>query len=71
MSESLISGAVPTARPLAEYHGDYGFVTWWVFPICEPAWIGSPNCSDWPGYHTHWTPHPTCPADPVVEEGTR
>ena len=49
------------ARPLAEYHEDYGFVVWWKFPMDEPAWIGSPNCSDWPGYHTHWTPHPSPP----------
>lgn len=49
-------------RPLAEWNEEIGFVTWWILPVCEPAWIGSPNCSDWPGYHTHWTPHPPCPA---------
>ena len=27
----------------------------------RPAWIGAPNCEDWPGYHTHWTPHPEQP----------
>lgn len=49
------------ARPLSEYHEDCGFVTWWKFPVNEPSWIGSPNCDDWPGYHTHWTPHPPIP----------
>ena len=23
--------------------------------------IGTPNSSDWPGYHTHWTPPPPIP----------
>lgn len=61
--------AVPTAqarepmsaRPLSEYHEDHGPVVWWSFPVCEPAWIGTPTDSDWPGYHTHWTPHPDVP----------
>jgi len=54
----------PTARPLDEYHEDYGFVVWWKFPVNEPSWIGSPSCDDWPGYHTHWTPHPEIPVEP-------
>ena len=56
------------ARPLDEYHEDYGFVTWWKFPVDEPSWIGSPTCSDWPGYHTHWTPHPPIPAIRTQEQ---
>lgn len=52
------------ARPLDEWHEDMGDVVWWVFPIQEPAWIGSPQCDDWPGYHTHWTPHPKMPVLP-------
>lgn len=51
----------PIARPLRQYHEDMGPVTWWKFPIEEPSWIGTPNCSDWPGYHTHFTPHPPIP----------
>jgi hypothetical protein len=47
-----------SVRPLSEWHEDDGPVTWWKFPVDEPAWIGSPTDSDWPGYHTHWTPHP-------------
>lgn len=56
-------GAAPSAgaRPLSEWHEDDGPVTWWKFPVDEPAWIGTPNSSDWPGYHTHWTPHPPMP----------
>lgn len=49
------------ARPLNEWHEDMGDVVWWKFPVDEPAWIGSPLASDWPGYHTHWTPHPAVP----------
>lgn len=49
------------ARPLGEWHEDMGDVVWWKFPVDEPAWIGSPLASDWPGYHTHWTPHPPIP----------
>ena len=51
----------PAARPLAEYHEDFGPVVWWRFPVHEPAWIGTPLDDDWPGYHTHWTPHPPVP----------
>lgn len=53
------------ARPLAEYHEDYGPVVWWKFPVNEPSWIGTPTDSDWPGYHTHWTPHPNTPRLPT------
>lgn len=50
--------------PLAEYHEDMGPVIWWRFPVEEPAWIGAPGDSDWPGYHTHFTPHPAIPEAP-------
>lgn len=53
------------ARSLAEWHEDDGCVAWWAWNgrewAGEPAWIGNPNCEDWPGYHTHWTPHPDQP----------
>lgn len=45
-----------TARPLADYHEDMGDVLWWIFPIEEPPYCGSPLDAAWPGYHTHWTP---------------
>ncbi len=51
----LISGC-NTARPIDEWHEDYGDVLWWIFPIAEPPYCGSPLASDWPEYHTHWTP---------------
>ncbi len=55
----------PKARPISEYHEDHGSVVWWAWEddawLGEPAWIGTPSDSDWPGYHTHWTPHPAMP----------
>jgi hypothetical protein len=53
-------------RPLADWNEDDGHVTWWAFPVEEPAWIGTPLCEDWPGYHTHWTPHPVLPIPPEL-----
>ena len=50
---------------LAEWHEDDGAVVWWRFLVDEPAWIGTPLDDDWPGYHTHWTPHPAAPTLPV------
>lgn len=45
-----------TARPIDEWHEDYGDALWWTFPIQEPPYCGSPLDVDWPEYHTHWTP---------------
>lgn len=58
------------ARPLDEWHEDVGNVLWWRFPINEPPYVGSPLDSDWPGYHTHWTPI-ICPSDPTGEQGSQ
>ena len=52
---------VPVAIPGEKYHEDMGPVTWWRLPVDEPPWVGTPNDSDWPGYHTHFTPAPTNP----------
>lgn len=46
----------PIARPLADWSEDDGHVLWWRLPVTEPPYAGSPLDSDWPGYHTHWTP---------------
>lgn len=59
------------AIPLRKWHEDLGFVTWWKFPVNEPAWIGSPLCSDWPGYHTHFTPHPEIPVPEISNKQKR
>jgi hypothetical protein len=45
-----------TARPIDEWHEDYGDALWWTFPILESPYCGSPLDSAWPDYHTHWTP---------------
>ena len=62
------SGWRAMAKPLDAWHEDDGFVTWWTWRdgqwLGEPSYIGSPLCSDWPGYHTHWTKHPDFPAAP-------
>lgn len=59
--EPVEPDTVQVPRQLSEWHEDDGAVTWWSFPLNEPAWIGQPTDSDWPGYHTHWTPHPAAP----------
>lgn len=55
----------PQARPLSEWEEDMGSVLWWRFPVEEPPYCGTPNCNDWPGYHTHWTPL-VVPSDPAL-----
>jgi hypothetical protein len=52
------------AKPFESWSDDDGVVLWWVFPIQEPPYVGSPLDSEWPGYHTHWTPLPLFPLDP-------
>lgn len=54
------------ARPISEWHEDRGSALWWRFPVEEPPYSGSPLDSDWPGYHTHWTPI-VCPDEPHSE----
>ncbi|MCL4065321.1 hypothetical protein M3484_01860 [Pseudomonas sp. GX19020] len=64
-----------SARSADEWHEDMGYCVWWSWTgtewAGEPAWIGSPNCSDWPGYHTHFTPHPDMPASLPQGEETK
>ena len=59
-------GSVTVATPGEEYDDDLGPVTWWRFPVDEPPWVGTPNDSDWPGYHTHFTPQPPVPQVPAA-----
>lgn len=56
-----------TARSIDDWHEDYGDVLWWTFPIQEPPYCGSPLDSNWPDYHTHWTPL-VIPAAPAPKE---
>lgn len=64
-ADSAVAPA-PEARAIAEWHDDHGNVLWWAFPINEPPWVGQPDDSDWPGYHTHWTPLPPLPNVPPM-----
>lgn len=50
-----------TARPLDEWHEDYGVVVWWTFPVHEPPYVGTPLDDDFPLYMTHWTRLPPVP----------
>ncbi len=53
------------ARSRGEWHEDDGPVVWWSWNghgwAGESPWCGTPLDSDWPGYHTHWTPAPPAP----------
>lgn len=65
---ALSAGKPEQARTADEWHEDYGSVVWWTWQdgkwLGEPSYIGSPLCDDWPGYHTHWAPHPEMPDAP-------
>lgn len=54
----------PAAVPAEQWHEDMGPVFWWRFPVEEPPYCGSPLDTDWPGYHTHFTPPAIPPAAP-------
>lgn len=45
-------------RRLDQWDDEHGNVLWWRLPVDEPPYVGTPLDSDWPGYHTHWTPCP-------------
>ncbi|URI08959.1 hypothetical protein MW290_25660 [Aquincola tertiaricarbonis] len=64
----LETGAA-VARPLEEWDESMGDCLWWKFPVEEACYVGHPNCDDWPGYHTHFTPHPAMPVmgEPQVD----
>lgn len=50
--------AFQTPLPADAWYEEIGPVLWWCFPVEEAPWCGTPLGSDWPGYHTHWTPLP-------------
>jgi hypothetical protein len=54
----LAREAYQVPLPLEQWHEGIGPVLWWFFPVEEAPWCGGPQDSDWPGYHTHWTPLP-------------
>lgn len=62
----VVVDETPIAKPLSEWHEDHGDGVWFTWRdgqwLGEPAWIGTPLDSDWPGYHTHYLPHPPFPA---------
>ena len=53
----------------ADWGEEDGPVLWWVFPVCEPPYCGTPLDNNWPGYHTHWQriPLPAPPASQTQE----
>ncbi len=69
IADHLLANGVTVAaeaRPIEEWHEDFGDVLWWTFPIEEPPYVGSPLCDDWTGWYTHWTPI-VCPVPPKGE----
>lgn len=46
----------PIARDRADWSDDDGPVLWWLWPIREPPYVGTPDDDDFPDYVTHWTP---------------
>ena len=56
--------ALTTMRFIRDWHEDYGDVLWWTCPVREAPYCGTPNDTEWPGYHEWWTPLPnvTCVA---------
>lgn len=46
-------------RPASEYHEDMGDVLWWLVPICEPPYCGSPkDCGRTVELHTQMQHQP-------------
>lgn len=46
-----------TPRLLSEWHEDIGPVLWWIFPLSEPPYVGSPlDCGHTVEIHTQ-IPH--------------
>lgn len=63
--------ALQTVRPEHEWHEDLGPALWWFFPIEEEPYVGGPLDTDWPGYHTHWSPLPRVLEPAGIQEGER
>lgn len=56
------------ARPLSEWYEEIGPVLWWIFPITEPPYVGTPlDCGKAVGI----TVQPSCenPKEFVVDVG--
>lgn len=49
-----------TLQPISEWTDGVGPCLWWILPIAEPPYCGTPGDSDWPEYHTHWSRLPDC-----------
>jgi len=47
-----------TPRPRETWDEDDGPALWWMFPVSEPPYAGTPLDDDFPDYVTHWTPLP-------------
>lgn len=60
----------PTPIPLHHWTPDHGIATWWCYSeasgewLTAAPWIGTPECPEWPGHHTHFTPPPRQPQEP-------
>lgn len=46
------------ARAADTWTDGNGPVLWWMLPVSEAPYVGTPSDQNWPGTHTHWTPLP-------------
>ena len=67
MQQARQALAPEVAIPGEQWTEDYGPVLWWRFPVMDmdAPWAGTPNDSDWPGCHTHFTRLPPAPVAPA------
>lgn len=65
----------PPCYTLSQWHEDIGDALWWLIPVEESPWVGSPMASDWPfadcdgtsRQQLRWTPLPPPPTAAATE----
>jgi hypothetical protein len=61
-----------TPQPRDTWEEEDGPVLWWLLPVSEPPYCGTPLDDDFPEYMTHWTqcPEPLTAAQASTETET-
>lgn len=71
VARTIDGSALFSPRPLDEWHEDMGPVLWWVFPLSEPPYVGSPlDCGHTVEVRTQF-PHVPHEAQDKVRDLTR